>query len=150
MRFLKLLLVATVCLCFSVSAYANPGRTDSNGGHTDRDTGEYHYHHGYQAHQHSDMDGDGELDCPYDFVDKTGESSGSHNSSIQDQYYSSQDSKKPTEKTEPSTEPTRYSTNSEEKPKTENQASEGTTADCLMLVVLFASLAVIYFCKAKK
>lgn len=31
---------------------AHPGRTDSNGGHYDRSTGEYHYHHGYPAHQH--------------------------------------------------------------------------------------------------
>lgn len=28
----------------SVSAFAHSGRTDSNGGHTDHSTGEYHYH----------------------------------------------------------------------------------------------------------
>lgn len=32
--------------------YTHPGRTDSNGGHYDHDTGGYHYHHGYPAHQH--------------------------------------------------------------------------------------------------
>ena len=31
---------------------AHSGGTDSNGGHYDRSTGEYHYHHGYPAHQH--------------------------------------------------------------------------------------------------
>lgn len=29
--------------CFNIS-FAHPGRTDSNGGHYDRSTGEYHYH----------------------------------------------------------------------------------------------------------
>ena len=58
------------------SASAHPGRTDANGGHTDRSTGEYHYHHGYSAHQHYDMDGDGKKDCPYEFKDKIGSTSG--------------------------------------------------------------------------
>lgn len=55
-------------VCLPVSAH--PGRTDSQGGHYDRSTGEYHFHHGYPAHQHTDGV------CPYDFDDKTGESSG--------------------------------------------------------------------------
>lgn len=76
MRLLKLLIVIAICLSLSVVAFAHPGRTDSNGGHTDHSTGEYHYHHGYPAHQHSDLDGDGDLDCPYLFDDKTGTSSG--------------------------------------------------------------------------
>lgn len=63
------------------TASAHPGRTDGNGGHTDRSTGEYHYHHGYSAHQHTDLDGDGKKDCPYDFKDKTGSSSGSSRTS---------------------------------------------------------------------
>lgn len=60
-------------LAFSLAmpVLAHPGNTDSNGGHTDRSTGEYHYHHGYPEHQHWDMDGDGDIDCPYDFEDKT-------------------------------------------------------------------------------
>ena len=74
MRLLKLLLVLALCLCLSVVVSAHPGGTDSNGGHTDHETGEYHYHHGYPAHQHRDMDGDGVLDCPYLFDDKTGSS----------------------------------------------------------------------------
>ena len=67
----KFLLGIVICLCLSVVVYAHPGRTDSNGGHTDHDTDEYHYHHGYSAHQHSDIDGDGVLDCPFNFDDKT-------------------------------------------------------------------------------
>ena len=63
------------------SASAHPGRTDSNGGHTDSSTGEYHYHHGYPAHQHYDMDGDGKKDCPYEFKDKTGSTSGTSSKS---------------------------------------------------------------------
>lgn len=54
-------------LAFPIHVYAHSGRTDGNGGHTNRSTGEYHYHHGYPAHDHYDMDGDGDLDCPYTF-----------------------------------------------------------------------------------
>lgn len=76
-RILKL--VATFILISSflvVPASAHAGRTDSNGGHWDRETGVYHYHHGYPAHPHYDMDGDGVIDCPYDFDDQTGQNSG--------------------------------------------------------------------------
>lgn len=72
---MRRLLLLTACIwiliscSFSVSAH--PGGTDGSGGHTDRSTGEYHYHHGYPAHDHYDMDGDGNVDCPYDFHDKT-------------------------------------------------------------------------------
>lgn len=52
-------------------AFAHPGRTDDDGGHYDRSTGEYHYHHGYEAHQHPDGI------CPYDYNDRTGISSSS-------------------------------------------------------------------------
>ena len=55
---------------------AHPGHTDSKGGHTDSDTGDYHYHHGYEAHAHFDMDGNGTTDCPYDFDDQTDRSPG--------------------------------------------------------------------------
>lgn len=73
-RFLSLLLA----LFFLITpVFAHSGRTDSNGGHYDRSTGEYHYHHGYSAHQHYDMDGDGIPDCPYNFKDTTSHSSGS-------------------------------------------------------------------------
>ena len=81
MRLQKLLFALVLCLCFSVVASAHPGRTDSNGGHTNHSTGEYHYHHGYSAHQHYDMDSDGDLDCPYSFDYKTGSSGNQSESS---------------------------------------------------------------------
>lgn len=69
-----LLLIFGLISFAALGVSAHPGRTDSNGGHTDRDTGEYHYHHGYPAHDHYDMDGDGYLDCPYNFEDITNRS----------------------------------------------------------------------------
>lgn len=109
MRFLKLLLVTTVCLSVSVSAFAHSGRTDANGGHTNHSTGEYHYHHGYPAHQHSDMDGDGELDCPFYFEDKTGFSSENSSSSPQNPTMPTvkfeQSNEKPTTSEKPETVP---------------------------------------------
>ena len=39
--------------------FAHSGGTDSNGGHYNRYTGEYHYHHGEKAHQHPNNI------CPY-------------------------------------------------------------------------------------
>ncbi len=71
-----LLFIILLCLAIPCVAFAHPGRTDGDGGHTDHSTGEYHYHHGYPAHQHYDMDGDGRKDCPYEFDDRTGENSG--------------------------------------------------------------------------
>lgn len=50
---------------FVLTVTAHPGRTDSNGGHLNHSTGEYHYHHGYSAHQHTNGE------CPYEFKDKT-------------------------------------------------------------------------------
>ena len=73
--------VALVALVYVVPVLAHSGRTDSQGGHYDSETGEYHFHHGYPAHQHYDIDGDGKPDCPYDFVDKTGSRSGSSSGS---------------------------------------------------------------------
>ena len=72
-RFVLLILIVFV---LTIPVRAHPGGTDGNGGHYDHSTGEYHYHHGYGAHDHEDLDGDGVLDCPYNFKDKTGESSG--------------------------------------------------------------------------
>lgn len=58
----RLSVVAILLLCLLLpSASAHPGRTDSNGGHYDRSTGDYHYHHGMSAHYHN-ADGS----CPYD------------------------------------------------------------------------------------
>lgn len=73
--------VALALLFFAGPALAHSGRTDSQGGHYDSETGEYHFHHGYPAHQHYDIDGDGKPDCPYEFDDKTGSRSGSSSGS---------------------------------------------------------------------
>lgn len=69
MRKIAIFLLLLVFL--SIPAAAHSGGTDENGGHIDHSTGEYHYHHGYPAHQH-----DGGV-CPYNFVDKSGSTSGS-------------------------------------------------------------------------
>lgn len=58
-----------IVIFFTPIAFAHSGGTDSRGGHNS--SSGYHYHHGYSAHQH--IDGT----CPYDFDDKTGQSSGS-------------------------------------------------------------------------
>ena len=88
MKRVALFIGFAVCLLSLLiyTVFAHPGRTDSNGGHTDHSTGEYHYHHGYSAHDHYDMDGDGDIDCPFNFVDKTNHSSdsGSRSSSYDD------------------------------------------------------------------
>lgn len=55
----------------SLPIIAHPGRTDGDGGHYNRSSGEYHYHHGFSAHQHPDGI------CPYDYEDRTSHSSGS-------------------------------------------------------------------------
>ena len=44
----KLFVLATI-LFGSTLAYGHSGRTDSNGGHTNRKTGEYHYHSGSKS-----------------------------------------------------------------------------------------------------
>lgn len=56
---LILMSIVIIILGSCVAVFAHPGKTDSNGGHFDRSTGEYHYHHGYPAHQHKNGT------CPY-------------------------------------------------------------------------------------
>lgn len=42
---LKILIIFIILILFVVDiSFAHPGRTDSNGGHYNRSTGEYHYH----------------------------------------------------------------------------------------------------------
>lgn len=74
-KFSTHILIALILFTLSFSALAHPGDTDGSGGHTNHSTGEYHYHHGYSAHQHYDRNGDGIADCPYNFKDKTGQTS---------------------------------------------------------------------------
>ena len=79
MNRVKKLLLAIFIVIFiflnPLCSFAHSGRTDSNGGHYDRTTGEYHYHHGYPAHQHTNGI------CPYNFVDKTNHNSNTSNNS---------------------------------------------------------------------
>ncbi len=75
MKRISVLLITILLLLLTVPAYAHPGRTDTNGGHYNRSTGEYHYHHGYPEHQHP-----GGV-CPYDFKDTTGHNSGTSSGS---------------------------------------------------------------------
>lgn len=56
---LILMSIVVIILGSCVAVFAHPGKTDSDGGHFDRSTGEYHYHHGYPAHQHKNGT------CPY-------------------------------------------------------------------------------------
>lgn len=68
---MKKMLAILFCFTFVITcASAHSGRTDANGGHWNRSTGEYHYHHGYEAHLHPDGI------CPYDYNDLTGSTSG--------------------------------------------------------------------------
>lgn len=83
-----LVVLMAVISLLPVTAMAHPGKTDANGGHYDREAGEYHYHHGYPAHQHTDLNGDGVKDCPYNFDDQTDHSSrNSSGSSSMDKNY---------------------------------------------------------------
>lgn len=69
---LVLISIVAIILGSCVVVFAHPGKTDSDGGHYDRSSGEYHYHHGYPAHQHDNGT------CPYDF-DNNEKSTESHN-----------------------------------------------------------------------
>lgn len=63
---MKKAITAVLCLLLLLTcASAHQGRTDSNGGHWNRATGEYHYHHGYEAHQHPNGI------CPYSYNNQT-------------------------------------------------------------------------------
>ena len=66
-----LLILLAFILTLGLCSSAHSGRTDSNGGHRETATGDYHYHHGYPAHYHTSGV------CPYNFDDKTGSSSSS-------------------------------------------------------------------------
>lgn len=68
-KIICLMFVALIISFSLITTFAHGGRTDDNGGHYVRDTGEYHYHHGYPAHQHTNGE------CPYDYKDNITERS---------------------------------------------------------------------------
>ena len=90
--FSRLAILLLLAFLLAMPVHAHPGKTDSNGGHWDYSTGEYHYHHGYTEHQHWDMNDDGILDCPYNFENKTNEnnSASSENNATNNIYMDSQ------------------------------------------------------------
>ena len=47
---MKILLTAIILGLTTQFSFGHPGRTDSNGGHYNRKTGEYHYHSGPKKH----------------------------------------------------------------------------------------------------
>ena len=59
-RYIFIGLVVSILFVTCIVAVAHSGRTDANGGHWNRSTGEYHYHHGYSAHDHPNGV------CPYE------------------------------------------------------------------------------------
>ena len=59
-KVITFLLIIICLLIFVLPISAHSGRTDSNGGHYNHSTGEYHYHcGGHPAHQHKNGV------CPY-------------------------------------------------------------------------------------
>ena len=96
-KMIKMLMILLILPSIVFPVYAHPGRTDSQGGHTDHSTGAYHYHHGYSAHDHYDMDGDGDIDCPYDFRDNPRETQGNKSGDTSKEKESTQsvDTRKP-------------------------------------------------------
>lgn len=42
----KIIFIFIICVSLFSISFAHSGKTDSNGGHYDRSTGEYHYHNG--------------------------------------------------------------------------------------------------------
>lgn len=53
-------LILIMFLFLPLNSVAHSGRTDSQGGHHDRQNGGYHYHHGHPAHDHPNGK------CPYE------------------------------------------------------------------------------------
>ena len=138
-RILLAILLILVAMPLAVSAHS--GRTDSNGGHTDHSTGEYHYHHGYPAHNHYDMDGDGDLDCPYEFDDKTNH--GNSNSGDSNIDFDFDDLTVPTFNTDKFTIP---STESNRVSKEENNADKSNSSgeDIALTIIAFVLIGGIW------
>ena len=55
MKKLRFIFAVVIVLSMSLAAYAHPGKLDKNGGHYDKETGEYHYHKGPNALQYLEI-----------------------------------------------------------------------------------------------
>lgn len=77
-RLASVLALIVALMYLAVPALAHSGRTDANGGHYNRATGEYHYHHGYPEHQHPGGE------CPYDYHDATDYNDRGSNDAVSD------------------------------------------------------------------
>ena len=63
-RLITILIIPLFIFMLISTVSAHKGRTDAQGGHYNRTTGEYHYHHGYPEHQHFNGE------CPYQDEEK--------------------------------------------------------------------------------
>lgn len=83
-----------IFIIFASISFAHPGRTDSNGGHYDRSTGEYHYHNdGYIEESTVDNDRDGALklnNTNENYLQKEIDNKQNTINSLQEQMYSKQ------------------------------------------------------------
>ncbi|MCI8410875.1 MAG: YHYH domain-containing protein [Clostridia bacterium] len=90
----KTVLLFIIFVTFVSISFAHPGRTDSNGGHYDRSTGEYHYHNdGYVKETTIDNDVGGALkinDSDVNYLQKEIDNKQSTINSLQEQVYSKQ------------------------------------------------------------
>ncbi len=86
-------------LLLAVPAFAHPGSTDSQGGHLDHSTGEYHFHHGKEPHQHPNGE------CPLGFDDETDASYSSSSAKASASYSKSKATAKPTNTPKPTKKP---------------------------------------------
>lgn len=65
----KTAILLTIFIVISSVSFAHPGRTDSNGGHYNRSTGEYHYHDGSSSGSYSFSDSSTETINSYTYED---------------------------------------------------------------------------------
>lgn len=90
----KILLLFILFITFISNSFAHSGRTDSNGGHYDRSTGEYHYHkNGYVEENNVEDNTSGTLrvkDTDVNYLQKEIDNKQNKIDSLQEQVYSKQ------------------------------------------------------------
>lgn len=133
-----IILSVTLIFCFLLIpdfSFAHSGSLDSNGGHWDRSTNEYHYHHGYEAHQHPDGV------CPYNFVDNANRSNGDSSGRTTYKHTTAQQKRTTQHSTKPS----------QNNDYSENSMLTDTFFVAIIILVLVAGIvAICRYKKAKK